>query len=47
MGEPLMEFRRRVYRRSLVKAIGVIDASDELPREIRNVELTFRTLFLG
>jgi hypothetical protein len=38
MGEPLMELRRRVYRRSIIKDIGVIAAIDVLLKAIRNAE---------
>lgn len=38
MGEPLMELRRQVYRRSVVKGIGVIEAIDELLTEVRDEE---------
>ena len=38
MGEPLVELRRRVYRRSIIKDIGVIEAIDELLREVRDEE---------
>jgi hypothetical protein len=38
MGEPLMELRRRVYRRSIVRDIGVIEAIDELLTDVRDEE---------
>jgi hypothetical protein len=38
MGEPLMELRRRVYRRSISKDIGVIGAINELLAEVRDEE---------
>ena len=38
MGEPLMELRRRVYRRSIIKDIGVVEAIDELLTEVRGEE---------
>jgi hypothetical protein len=36
MREPLMELRVRVYRRSISKDIGVIEAIDELLTEVRD-----------
>ena len=36
MAEPLMDLRRRVYRRSIIKDIGVIEAIDELLTEVRD-----------
>jgi hypothetical protein len=36
MGEPLMELRRHVYRRSIVKDIGVVEAIDDLLAEVRD-----------
>jgi hypothetical protein len=38
MGEPLMELRRRVYRRSISRDIGVIEAINELLTEVRGEE---------
>jgi hypothetical protein len=38
MGEPLMELRRHVYRRSISRDIGVIEAIDELLTEVRDEE---------
>jgi hypothetical protein len=38
MGEPLMELRRHVYRRSTSRDIGVIQAIDELLTEVRDGE---------
>jgi hypothetical protein len=38
MRESLGELRRRVYRRSIIKDIGVIEAIDELLREVRDEE---------
>jgi hypothetical protein len=38
MGEPLMELRRHVYRRSISRDIGVIEAIDELLSEVRDGE---------
>lgn len=38
MGEPLIELRRRVYRRAIVKDIGVIEAIDELLTDVRDEE---------
>jgi hypothetical protein len=38
MREPLGELRRRVYRRSIIKDIGVIEAIDELLMEVRDEE---------
>jgi cation transport ATPase len=34
MREPLMELRRRVYRRSISKGVGVIEAIDEILTEV-------------
>jgi hypothetical protein len=38
MREPLGELRRRVYRRSIVKDIRVIEAIDELLADVRDEE---------
>jgi hypothetical protein len=38
MGEPLMELRRHVYRRSISRDIGVIEAINELLTEVRDEE---------
>lgn len=38
MGKPLMELRRRVYRRSISKGVGVIEAIDEILMEVRDEE---------
>jgi hypothetical protein len=38
MREPLMELRVRVYRRSISKDMGVIEAIDELLTEVRDEE---------
>jgi hypothetical protein len=38
MGKPLVELRRRVYRRSIAKDIGVIEAIDEILTEVQNEE---------
>ena len=38
--EQLMRLRRRIYRRSLTKAIGVIEAIDELLAEAPNEQDT-------
>jgi hypothetical protein len=38
MGEPLMALRRHVYRRSIVKGIGVIEAIDHLLADVRDEE---------
>ena len=38
MRGPLMELRRRVYRRSIIKDIGVLEAIDELLMEVRDEE---------
>jgi hypothetical protein len=40
MGKPLMELRRRVYRRSISKGVGVIEAIDEILTEVRRGEET-------
>jgi hypothetical protein len=38
VGKPLGELRRRVYRRSISKDIGVLEAIDELLIEVRDGE---------
>jgi hypothetical protein len=38
MREPLMELRRRVYRRSITKGVGVIEAIEEILTEVRDEE---------
>jgi hypothetical protein len=38
MREPLRRLRLQVYRRSIIKDIGVIEAIDELLMEVRDEE---------
>jgi hypothetical protein len=38
MGESLVELRRRVYRRSIRRVIGVVEAIDELLAEATDEE---------
>jgi hypothetical protein len=38
MRDQLMELRRRVYRRSISKGVGVIEAIDEILTEVRDEE---------